>query len=117
MNILLTEADVLALDWQKNPEPLRDRSGLYMVRSKQTGELVYIGQASNLGHRLTPATHPVYRRALHDVYVLFEPDRAERRYMEGRFIEILKPPVNIRAGTRPSLPESLQDDLYRRIFA
>jgi excinuclease UvrABC nuclease subunit len=117
MKIYAVEADVMSEDWQKNPEPLRDRSGIYMVRSKQTGELVYIGQASDLGHRLTPSTHPVYRRALHDVYVLFVPDRAERRYMEGRFIEILKPPVNIRAGTRPSLPEGLKDDLYQRIFA
>lgn len=116
MKIFLTAKDVFSLDWQKNPAPLRDRGGVYMIREKGTDALLYIGQSGNLGNRLAPSVHPVYKREKHDVYVLFEGNRNERRYMECRFIELLHPLINIRRGLHTTAPEALTRQYYDAIF-
>lgn len=116
MKMYLTAADVLSLDWKKNPVPLRDRAGVYRIHDRASGELLYVGHSSNLGARLSPSVHPVYRRDKHDVYILFVDDLKERGYMEGRFITLLKPPVNIRAGWRPKMDDALESSYYDLIF-
>lgn len=108
--------EILALPWVKNPAPLRDREGVYMIREKGTDVLLYIGQSVNVGMRLCPSVHPVYDRDRHDVYVLFTDGKQERRYMEERCIAILKPPVNIRAGLRPVMTDELKRAYYDIVF-
>lgn len=116
MNIFWSEMDVLRLNWKKNPKPLRGRGGLYRIVERETGELLYVGQASNLGVRLAPSVHPIFDRGVHDVYVLFEADREERRQMEGLFIQLLRPSCNIRNGTMPKPPSKMTDEYYRQLF-
>lgn len=87
-----------------------------MIVVKGTNELIYIGQASSLSNRLAPSVHPIFDRKQHDVYILFEKSRKERRYMEGVFIQILKPPMNQRNGTMPSPSKALVTQYYRMIF-
>lgn len=94
--------DVLSLDWKKNPTSIWYHAGVYMIVNKKTREILYIGQATNLGHRLRPSTHPVFKREKHDVYIIFESDRNERRNMEWAFIQLVKPSVNIRNGIAPN---------------
>ena len=116
MTIYMTAYDVLKLDWKKNPRPLRDRGGLYRITDKRTGELLYVGQATNIGQRLAPSVHPVFDRSKHDVFVLFEASDIERSKMEGRFIELLKPKLNRRNGTMPTLTQDEIREYYLRIF-
>lgn len=117
MIIYRLKEDVLRLDWFKNPRPLRGRSGVYRIVDKISGELLYIGQASYLGSRLSPSTHPIYRKDIHDVYILFEDDRNERRRMEWSFIQLLKPILNIRSGFAPKDgKEEFVTEQYRQLF-
>lgn len=109
--------EILALDWKKNPRPLRNRGGgMYRVVDKKTGKLLYVGQATNLSWRLAPSVHPVYRRELHDVYILFEQDHDMRCHMEGQFIRLLKPKRNKRNGTMPKPTDDMLRECYNRVF-
>jgi hypothetical protein len=115
--IYMTAQDVLELDWQMNPKPLRNRGGgMYRVVDRNTGDLLYIGQAADLSHRLTPSSHHVYDKSKHDVYILFEQNHNERCKMEGVFIQILKPKLNKRNGTMPKPSEEELREFHRRIF-
>jgi hypothetical protein len=116
MKIYNNIQDVLNENWRKNPRPLRDKGGVYRIVNRANGELLYIGQSANVGHRLTPSCHLVFRRDLHDVYVLFVEDTKERYYMEGRFVTLLKPRLNQRAGLRPRLSEDIKKVYYDQIF-
>jgi len=116
MTIYMTCSDVLSLNWQKNPRPLKGRCGLYRIIERATGELLYIGQATNLGTRLAPSVHHVYDRNKHDVFILFEESRSERCKMEGVFIQLLKPKLNKRNGTMPKPTQEEVREYYRRIF-
>ena len=111
-----TAQDVLNLNWQKNPRPLSKRSGVYRVVKQSTGELLYIGQATNLGDRLAPSNHHVYDKRQHDVFILFEQDHNERCKMEYNFIRIMKPKLNIRNGLAPTYTEEEMTEIYRSIF-
>lgn len=116
MKAFFTKEEVLALPWVKNPCGIRDKGAVYRIVEKQTGELLYIGQAANVGHRLCPSVHPIYRVELHDVYILFEQKKDERHYMESRFIEILKPSINIRRGIMPDMSFELKREYYNHVF-
>jgi excinuclease UvrABC nuclease subunit len=118
MNLLLTEADVLALPWQKNPAHIWKKAGVYLIREKGTDALLYIGQSIKLSHRLFPATHPVYDREKHDLYVVFTQTEDERNYLESACISILHPALNRRNGRNPSreVISAAADAYYDRIF-
>jgi hypothetical protein len=115
MKIFTTKEEVLALDWHKNPGSLRGKKGVYMITRREDDSLVYIGQSSNVGQRLCPSTHPVYRRELHHVYVLFVENDAERKYNEARFIQLLHPPVNERAGIM-KIDQEMRREYYDYVF-
>ena len=110
-----TAQDVLNLNWQKNPKPLKDRGGVYRIIERDTGDLLYIGQAVDLRNRLS-ASHPVYSKSGHDVYIVFEQDHNERCKMEYNFIRIMKPKLNKRNGFSPKYSEEELDEIYRSIF-
>lgn len=112
----MTRADVLKLGWKKNPRPLCGRAGVYYLSDKQTKEIIYIGQTKNLGSRLSPCNHPVYRRDKHDVYIIFEDDPQERGQMETRFIMMFRPRFNHNIGWQPTIAEQDVDAAYRKIF-
>jgi excinuclease UvrABC nuclease subunit len=115
--IYMTIQDVLNLDWQKNPKlPRSGKGGVYRIVDRSTGGLLYIGQATNLSHRLLPSVHHVYDRNKHDVYIVFEQDHNERCKMEYRLIQIMKPKLNIRNGTSPVYSEEELREAHRRIF-
>lgn len=116
MNIFMTAQDVLELNWQKNPKPLRDRGGVYRIVERKTGNLLYIGQSSNLSTRLSPSIHHVYDKNKHDIYIVFEKDHNERCKMEYNFIRIMKPKRNKRNGLTPKYSEEELREVYRSIF-
>lgn len=89
--------EIMALPWQKNPKSLYGKAGVYMIREKGTGKLLYVGRSGWLGSRLA-RSHPVYRRDLHDVYIIFTSTKRDRYYLEERCITILKPPLNKQNG-------------------
>jgi hypothetical protein len=111
-----TIQDVMSENWQMNPSRPRKRGGVYRIVERATGELLYIGQASDLSSRLTPSVHPVYRKSKHDVYIVFEQDKNERCKMEYRFITIMKPKLNKRNGWIPEYSETEMQEIYRSIF-
>lgn len=111
-----TIEEVLALPWKKNPSR-GNRGGVYRVVERETGNLLYIGQTSNLRHRLTPSQHPIYDRNIHDLYVLFIDNRDERGWMEYNFIGLLKPQNNIRQGQLHShTSEDVLSAYYAKVF-
>lgn len=112
----MTVQDVLNCNWQKNPRPLRNRGGVYRIVDRKTGNLLYIGQASNLGARLAPSVHHVYDKMQHDVFIVFEQDHNERCKMEYRFITIMQPKLNIRNGIKPVYSVEELREAHRRIF-
>lgn len=115
--IYMTTQDVLELDWKFNPKPLRNRGGgIYRIVDRKTGELLYIGQASNLSNRLAPSVHHVFDRSKHDVHILFEQDYHERCKMEYDFIRIMKPKLNQRNGWMPGYTEKELHEQYKGIF-
>lgn len=117
MIVYESKEQVLALPWQKNPISIKNKPGVYLVIDKCDGKLLYIGQASQLGSRLTPSIHPIFRREIHDVYILFEKDRNERRRMEWSFIQLLKPKLNIRSGLQPKDGKGeFLDAQYNQLF-
>ena len=116
MQTFFTAGEVIKLDWIKNPAKLRNKAGVYLVTDKASKKLLYIGQSNNLMMRMFPSIHPIYRRELHNLYVLFEPDIIERKRMECRFIELLKPAMNRRSGIRIKPTEELAQEYYDRIF-
>ena len=101
MIVYKSKEEVLLLPWLKNPKPIKNISGAYVVIDKINKDILYVGQASDLGQRLCPSVHPLYNKELHDVFILFESDRNERRRMEWSFIQLLKPTMNIRSGLAP----------------
>jgi hypothetical protein len=112
-----SQEEILSLHWKKNPKPLRGRPGVYRIVEKLTGAILYIGQASYLGNRLSKSVHPVFNREFHDVYIIFENDRNERRRMEWSFIQLLKPKLNKKNGLAPADGiQEFADEQYKRIF-
>jgi len=111
-----TAKQVLALNWVKNPTNLIAKSGVYRLVDKRTQKTLYIGKSTNLGHRFFRSCHKVYDKSKHDIYVVFEYDKAEIGRMEHRFIELLCPPLNIRRGQGGDYPTAELDKVYKNIF-
>lgn len=116
MKTFFSTNEILSLPWIINPKPLRDRAGVYYITLKGDSKVLYVGQTSNLGYRLAPSVHPVFRRIIHDVHVLFEPDQNERFYLEAASIRLLSPVINKRFGLSSQIPSRITDEYYHAIF-
>lgn len=124
MKYVSTKEQLEELDW----ELVKDRKisarknivqGVYMFVNNITNEVMYIGQSNNIGHRILGWHCDEYRNQEHDLYILRIDDPEERKMIEFRAIELIHTKNNKRNGIYGELshpPESVIDDIYRKVF-
>lgn len=93
-----------------------DRSGIYVMRDKETDGIVYIGQSVNLRSRLRrhPAVdlHAYHLRPAPTIEVYFV-EAHDLNYIEGILIRAYDPPYNSQCGGSWCLDVTRRDHLLK----
>lgn len=97
--IIETVAELMALEWiEIDPHKSHKMSGIYLVKDRITGEVLYAGRSVRIGDRLLHGEHPVYKSDSHAVFVYRVSGKKLLWYLEAVAIYLLKPKYNYRQG-------------------